>query len=180
MQITSTLYLTNRKQWRSWLKKHYKSEKEIWLIYYKKHSNKPRLPYNDAVEEALCFGWIDSIVKRIDEDRITQRFTPRRKGSPMSEMNKERVRMMIKQHKMTKEGLRHFPKDKPFKMPKDIEKALKQDKEVWKNFNAFPKRYQRVRVAYVDHMRPNSPLFKASLNNLIKKTKRNKKYGMIR
>ena len=78
MEIKQTLYITDKKAWRSWLKKHYKTEKEIWLVYYKKNTGKPRIPYNDAVEEALCFGWIDSIVKTLDTERVAQRFSPRK------------------------------------------------------------------------------------------------------
>jgi len=75
------LHVTTRRQWRIWLQKHYKSEKEIWLVYNKKHTGKPRIPYNDAVEEALCFGWIDSIVKTIDKERYAQRFSVRKSKS---------------------------------------------------------------------------------------------------
>ena len=86
------LYVTNGREWRDWLKRHYKSEKEVWLVYYKKHTGKPRISYNDAVEEALCFGWIDSTVKTIDEDRYAQRFSLRNPKSPYSQANKERLR----------------------------------------------------------------------------------------
>ena len=72
------LYVTNRKEWRGWLKGHYKSEKDIWLVYYKKRTGKPRISYNDAVDEATCFGWIDSIVRTIDEDKFAQRFSVRK------------------------------------------------------------------------------------------------------
>src|SRR5213080_2963742 len=73
MEIGTTLYVQDRRQWRSWLARHHQTAPEIWLIYYKKHSGKPRIPYNDAVEEALCYGWIDSITKPVDEDRWAQR-----------------------------------------------------------------------------------------------------------
>ena len=72
MEIGTTLYVTNRRQWRTWLARHHKTASEIWLIYYKKHSGKPRIPYNDAVEEALCYGWIDSLTKPMDEYRWAQ------------------------------------------------------------------------------------------------------------
>ena len=75
------LYASTRKQWREWLRKNHSAKKEIWLVYYKKHSNKIRIPYNDAVEEALCFGWIDSTVRTIDENKYAQRFSPRKAGS---------------------------------------------------------------------------------------------------
>ncbi len=101
MNITKTLHVTNRRDWRKWLREHYKTEKEIWLVYYKKETGKPRILYNDAVEEALCFGWIDSTAKSLDEKRTAQRFSPRKSKSPYSPANKERLRKLLKQHKVT-------------------------------------------------------------------------------
>lgn len=100
----SYLYVTDREEWRSWLEKNHSTEKEIWLIYYKKHTGRPRIPYDDAVEEALCFGWIDSTVKRIDGEKYCQRFTPRRKKSGWSKLNKARVKELIKNGKMDDAG----------------------------------------------------------------------------
>jgi len=77
MEITKTFYAPDRKAWRDWLEEHYQDEKEVWLVYYRKQAGKPRVPYNDTVEEALCFGWIDSTIKRLDEERLAQRFSPR-------------------------------------------------------------------------------------------------------
>jgi len=105
MEITKQIYCRNRKDWREWLIKNHRSEKEIWLIYYKKHTKKPRVPYNDAVEEALCYGWIDSTVKRIDNERYCQRFTPRNRNSGWSELNKKRVANLIENNLMTDYGL---------------------------------------------------------------------------
>ncbi|MEY2485097.1 MAG: hypothetical protein QOH39_745 [Verrucomicrobiota bacterium] len=96
MKLGKTLYVTNRKARRAWLAKHHARKKEIWLIYYKKHTGQRRIPYDDAVEEALCYGWIDSTLKRLDEDRTAQRFSPRRPKSFLSETNKERARRLIK------------------------------------------------------------------------------------
>jgi uncharacterized protein YdeI (YjbR/CyaY-like superfamily) len=79
------LYVSDRKEWRAWLKRHHKSETEIWLVYFKAHSGQPRIPYNDAVEEALCFGWIDSKVKGLDRDRFAQRFSVRNPKTPYSQ-----------------------------------------------------------------------------------------------
>jgi len=189
MKIGETLYVKTGKQWRSWLKKHHKSKKEIWLIYYKKHTGKPRIPYNDAVDEALCFGWIDSTVKSIDNGKFAQRFTPRRKGSPISEMNKERVRRLIKQKHMTKYGLNaivgffDISKDKKtkFVISKDILKALKSDKQAWENFQKFPESYKKIRIAYLESQRGNdNKMFKKSLNYFIKMTSKNKRFGMIK
>src|SRR3972149_11371742 len=105
MEIKNKLYVTNRKEWRKWLAKNHKNQKEIWLIYYRKETGKPRIPYDDAVLEALCYGWIDSIVKKIDNERFVQRFSPRKSTSILSQMNKERIRELIEEKKMTKWGL---------------------------------------------------------------------------
>src|SRR2546430_8183879 len=105
MEIGTTLYVKGRREWRAWLARHHQTASEIWLIYYKKHTGKPRIPYDDAVEEALCYGWIDSIVMRVDEERTAQRFSPRRPKSFLSETNKERARRLIKAKKMTRFGL---------------------------------------------------------------------------
>jgi len=105
VKVGQTLYAKNRMEWRRWLANNHKSAAEIWLIYYKKISGKPRVPYNDAVEEALCYGWIDSILKPIDGHKYAQRYSPRRKTSRLSEMNRERVRRLIKAGRMTKAGL---------------------------------------------------------------------------
>src|SRR6266478_8414411 len=100
MEITKTLYVHEVKAWRAWLRKNHAKAAEIWLVYTKKHSGKPRLAYNDAVDEALCFGWIDSTVKTLDKDRFAQRFSPRKKNSPFSEMNLARARRMIRRKRM--------------------------------------------------------------------------------
>ena len=108
MEITESLYVTNRDDWHDWLLMHHKSKNEIWLIFFKKHTGRPRIPYDDAVEEALCFGWIDSTIKRIDEETFAQKFTPRKAKSQWSNLNIERVRKLIKLNKMTKAGLDKF------------------------------------------------------------------------
>ena len=110
MKIGKTLYLKNRKEWRRWLEKSHQKEPEIWLICYKKHTGKTSIPYNDAVEEALCYGWIDSNEKGIDREKYAQRFSPRKPKSNWSVVNKERVRRLIKLGKMTPAGLKYFPK----------------------------------------------------------------------
>jgi uncharacterized protein YdeI (YjbR/CyaY-like superfamily) len=188
MQITKTLYVRNAKEWRVWLKKNYNKKKEIWLIYYRKSSGRPRIDYNDAVNEALCFGWIDSIMKRIDDEKFAQRFTPRRPKSPISEMNKERVRRMIKKKKMTKAGLdaisnffnKHTDKNQ-LKIAPDILKALKVDKKAWKNFQNFSEGYKKVRIGYIEHSRDaGKEIFEKRLRNFIKMTAKNNKFGMVK
>ena len=191
MEIGKTLYLSKRGKWRKWLEKNHLKDPEIWLIYYRKSSGKPRIPYNDAVEEALCFGWIDSTTKPIDGDCWAQRFTPRRKNSRLSELNKERVRRLIKAKKMTAAGLERIkheldpskshkhPKLKKFVLPDDILKELKKNPVVWKNFQKFPESYKNIRVAWIAGSRRRPEVFKKRLTYFIKMTAKNKKFGMV-
>lgn len=104
MNIGRVLSVTDRSEWRTWLRKHCKREKEIWLIFYKKRSGRATISYEDAVEEALCFGWIDNLMKGIDETRYAQRFSPRRKGSVWSASNIKRLQRLAKQKKLTAAG----------------------------------------------------------------------------
>lgn len=99
-----TLHVETRDSWRLWLGEHHASETEIWLIFHKIHTGMPNVPYGDAVEEALCFGWIDSLIKRIDGDRYARKFTPRCPGSVWSESNKVRAEKMIADELMTDAG----------------------------------------------------------------------------
>lgn len=184
MQITKKLYLKNREDWRKWLKKNFQKEKEIWLVYYNSRSKKKSIPYDDAVEEALCFGWIDSTVKKCDSESCAQRFTLRRKNSVLSELNKERIRKMIRQKKMNSHGLKAvshvFKENEKFIIPKDILLYIKQDKEIWKNFQNFPRSYKRIRIGYIEQQRSHGKEnFEKSLNNFLKKTKQNKMFGTI-
>ena len=114
----------------AWLRKHRTTRKDVWLVYYRESSGKPRISYNDAVDEALCFGWIDSTVRRIDDERFAQRFTPRRPGSPISEMNRARVGRLVREKRMTTP------------------------------FQRFPGTYRRVRIAFVEGARKRPDEFK--------------------
>lgn len=188
-KIGQTLYVADRKAWRSWLSKHYKSEQEVWLVYFRKESGKPRIPYNDAVEEALCYGWIDSIIKNIDEERFAQRFSVRRKTSILSQMNKERLFYLIAQKKMTKAGLAAVahvfnPLEDPKRqmtIPPGILKALKADKQVWSNFQKFPGSYQRIRIAYIEgQKRRGEEQYQKALRHFIEMTAKNKRFGFVK
>ena len=161
MEITETVYTKNRKEWRSWLLNNHEWKKEIWLIYYKKSSGKERIPYDDAVEEALCFGWIDSTVKKIDEEKYAQKFTPRNARSNWSELNIKRMGKLISEGKMTEAGLLKF-KPKPIKkplppeqkndkiiIPDDLENALKSNLSSWNNFCNFPQSCQILSIKWI-------------------------------
>ena len=186
MKLGKTLYVTNRKQWRSWLTKNHNKEKEIWLIYYRKSSGKKRIPYNDAVEEALCYGWIDSIQKSIDEEKFAQRFSPRKPNSVLSQMNKERIHKLVKQKKMTAKGLnavKHVfddsAKNSKCIIKADILRLLNEDKKTWENFQKFPESYKRIRIEWVEGARTRPEIFNKRLKYFLKMTAKNKKYGMM-
>jgi len=186
MELGKTLYVTDRKQWRSWLAKNHKKEKEIWLIYYRKSSGKKRIPYNDAVEEALCYGWIDSILKGIDEEKFAQRFSPRKSNSVLSQMNRERIHRLIEQKKMTADGLnavKHVfdasSKNSKYLINDDILRLLRDDEKTWENFQGFPESYKRIRIGWIEEARTRPELFKKRLEYFLKMTAKNKKYGMV-
>ena len=103
-----TFYAENIMVWHEWLVLHHLDEPEIWLIYYKKGSGKPGIQYEESVEEALCFGWVDSLVKKIDDEKYARKFTPRKSGSQWSELNIIRAQRMVEQGRMTENGLRLF------------------------------------------------------------------------
>jgi len=173
------LHVTERSEWRDWLEKHHKSEKEIWLVFNKKHTGKPRILYNDAVEEALCFGWIDSTVRKIDEDRYAQRFSIRNPKTPYSQSNKERLRALIKRGKVIK-GVLEILGDletEPFEIPPDILTPIKANSEAWKNFQAFSQSYIRIRITFIDGARKRPQEFKKRLRHFIKMTAKNKQFG---
>lgn len=179
MEITKTLYVTNPKDWRKWLKANYKTEKEIWLVYYKKETGKPRIEYNDAVEEALCFGWIDSIIKKIDDERTVQRFSPRKPKSSYSQANIERLRYLVEKKKVVKEVAETLRDvlNQEFVIPPDILNAIKANKQAWKNFQKFSDSYIRIRVAFIDGARKRPEEFKKRLHHFIEMTEKNKMIG---
>jgi uncharacterized protein YdeI (YjbR/CyaY-like superfamily) len=174
-----TLYVTDRKKWRAWLRQHYKTEKEIWLVYYKKGSGKPRIEYNDAVEEALCFGWIDSIVRTIDEKKFAQRFSPRKPKSLYSPANKERLRSLLKKKKVIKAVRDSLPDrgEEKLVIPRDILAEIKLNKKAWKHFQKFSAAYKRIRIGFIDGARKRPAEFKKRLAYFIKMTEQNKQFG---
>jgi len=193
MEITNTLYATDRRQWRIWLSENHAVAKDIWLIFFRKDCLQQGISYDEAVEEALCYGWIDSTRKKMDDSRSAQRFCPRRKNSNLSEMNKERIRRLIETKRMTPFGLesiRHHldhnnntdddsPVLREFMMPEDILTRLKVDNSVWENFQKFPEYYKKIRIGWIDGARKRPEEFEKRLRYFIRMTAKNKTFGMI-
>lgn len=161
--IPNSLVAGSRQEWREWLAKNHDIVKETWLIFYKKHTGKPCISYEDAVEEALCWGWIDSIIKRIDDNRYARKFTPRNDTIKWSELNLDRMRKLIKQGKVTEVGMAKIdrgllegkikpaakPGGKELTIPPEIKAALSSDPVVWRNFNNLAGSYQRNYLGWI-------------------------------
>lgn len=163
MEITKTFTPSNLANWRNWLAKNHDCEREVWLIYLKAASGKTNIDYEGSVEEALCFGWIDSIIQKIDEEKYARKFNPRRIGSAWSETNKRRVVKAIREGRMTEAGMSRLtfdvnkvnssskpePKRTPVKMPESIEKALKSRPNAWEAFQKIAPSLQRNYILWL-------------------------------
>jgi uncharacterized protein YdeI (YjbR/CyaY-like superfamily) len=188
MKVGTTLYVTDRNAWRRWLARNHRASDEIWLVFYRKDSGRPRIPYNHAVEEALCYGWIDSIVKRLDEQRFAQRFSPRRPGSHLSAMNRERIVRLRASGKMTRAGLaavgmlRAPGPTREVRRPglaPDIRATLQADPLVWRNFQRFSASYRRIRIGWIEGARRRPAEFRKRLRYFVQMTRKNKRFGMV-
>ncbi len=171
-----TLYFADRKDWRKWLETNFETEDDIWLEYPLKKSGKERIVYNDAVEEALCFGWIDSTIKSLNDETAIQRFCRRRKNSTYSQANIERLKWLFENnmvhHTIWNEALKIIQQE--FLFPKDLIEELKSDKVIWENYQKFSGPYKRIRIAYIESARKRPEEFKKRLRHFIDKTKENK------
>jgi uncharacterized protein YdeI (YjbR/CyaY-like superfamily) len=179
MNDSPQVYVANRKEWRRWLSENYQKATEVWLVFPRKRTGVPAIPYNDAVEEALCFGWIDSIVRTIDEDHNGRRFTPRRPGSKYSQTNKERLRRLVEKGLVIPEVLSAVGDilEEEFYFPADIKEALRANELAWRNFRKYSGPYQRIRIAYVDTARKRPEEFEKRLRNLIRMSEQDKQFG---
>lgn len=167
---------SERSAWREYLEKHFESSSEIWFVFPMKGSGELSLTYNDAVEEALCFGWIDSTNRRLDELHCIRRFTPRKPGSSYSQPNIERLIWLDAQgliHPKIRESVLSVIQA-PFVFPEDIMDALRQDAVVWDQYQRFSEPYKRIRIAYIEAARKRPEEFQKRLDSFIEKTRRGK------
>jgi len=189
MEIRKTLYVTSREEWRAWLTEHYQSETEVWLVYYKKHTGRPRISYDHAVEEALCFGWIDSIGKRMDDEKFAQKFTPRRDCTTWSALNKRRLRKLIREGRMTEAGLAKIDiamlgegaqakeSKGDVEIPRFVKQALMANAKAWENFrNLTPSRRRSYIQLIMDAKREETR--ERRLREAVSLLEQNKKLGL--
>ena len=156
--ITKLIYFPDRKKWRKWLGKNHAKKKDVWLLYYKAHTGKKRIPYDDAVEEAICFGWIDTTVKKIDDEKYAQRYTPRNPKSSWSETNLMRAGKMINEGKMTKTGFEKLgdalnqkvKKKNSMPIPKDLKSALRKKPKAFENFMKYTPSHKRHYLWWIE------------------------------
>lgn len=170
-------YFENREDWRKWLTDNFETQDEIWFVFPTKSSGEKSLTYNDAVEEALCFEWIDSTIKTLDKAHKIQRFTPRNPKSTYSQANKERLKWLLENkmiHPQFEDKIRKVL-SAPFIFPTDIMDRLKEDKIVWENYQHFSDAYKRIRIAYIEAARKRPAEFEKRLNNFIHKMRANKR-----
>ena len=184
MKEIHTFSCSDRRKWRAWLEENFEKEEEIWFVFPTKSSGEAGISYNDAVEEALCFGWIDGRAGTLDADHHIRRFTPRREGSPYSQPNIERLMWLDARgllHPTVKAQTAPLLKAE-FVFPEDILEALRADPIVWEHYCDFSEPYKRIRVAYIEAARKRPEEFKKRLQHFMEKTRENKRivgYGGI-
>ena len=155
---SKTLDVPDAAAWRSWLAKHHRSESEVWLVFYKQHTGKPSIAYNDALDEALCFGWIDSLIARLDDARYARKFTPRKPDSKWSASNRRRYAELRKSGRLAAAGLKRPPTLRsyaprprvPEGIPAYIQRELRARPVAWKNFQKLAPSHRRRYVGWID------------------------------
>lgn len=156
-----TLVAKTLDEWRSWLDKHHASESEVWLVFYKKNADVASIVYADALDEALCFGWVDSLVKRLDDRRYALKFTPRRPDSRWSTKNRQRYDELKAMGRLKPAGIKRPPTDRgygprpvrlalPSKLPAYISTALRKHPAALRHFESLSPEQQRRYYAWIE------------------------------
>ncbi len=153
-----TVDVRDRPAWRNWLKEHHDSNTDIWLVFHKRHTGVTSISYDDAVEEALCFGWIDSLVRRLDDARYARKFTPRKANSKWSTSNRRRYAGLKSRGLLAEPGLRRAPTDRSGDAPRPdvsalppyIEQTLKTDPSAWRFFEQLAPSHRRAYIGWID------------------------------
>ena len=196
MRELEHVYFESRESFRSWLLKNHDVSRGVWIIFYKKHTNTDCINYNEALEEALCFGWIDSIIKKIDDDRYVRKFTPRTDISKWSELNKKTVTTLISKGRMTEAGLNKInvyvntgkvdwdstgakkeKKLREFDIPDFIMKELSENEPALTNFNNLAPTYRRMYILWITNAKREETIL-GRLKESVLLLKENKKLGL--
>jgi len=172
--ITEVVYPRSRQEWRDWLAAHFETAKEVWVAIPKKEK---LMDYNDIIEEALCFNWIDSTLKTLDEHHTAQRMSPRKTKGNFSQLNLERIRLILDQNLVHPKYLSALQAaaDAPFVYAEDIIDAIMRNDTGWKNFQTFSEPYKRIRIASIELARHDAVLFEKRLTSFIESCAQNKR-----
>lgn len=189
--MEGALIFRNRDEWRSWLKEHHGRENEVWLVLFKKRFGRKGVTLDEAVEEAICFGWIDGKLKRIDDEKHALRFSPRRDNSVWSKINRDRAERLIASGRMTPAGLakireaqrsgqwdRAYTNKTKERMPLDLKKALTEDKRAWDNFQGFANTYRNMYIGWVNDAKTDGTRRKR-IRKVVSHSLQNKKYSFL-
>jgi len=191
MDDSKMLHVVTRDDWRAWLEKHHRTEREVWLVFFKKQTGRRSIPYGDALEEALCFGWIDSIIKKIDGKKYVRKFTPRTNRIKWSELNLKKVRELMAKGLMTKAGLAKIddgllkgtkkttarPAAAELQIPPYLNQALEADPKAMEYFGKLAPSYQKLYIGWIDSAKKEETRLRR-LKEAIDKLSRGEKLGM--
>ena len=156
-----TLLVRTPARWRAWLAEHHASEPEIWLVFHKQHTGVASIDYHDALDEALCFGWVDSLVKRLDDRRFARKFTPRRAESRWSDVNRKRYAELEAAGRLKAPGIERRPGRRgsaprperlelPSKLPSYLQAGLRKHPTALRRFESLPLSHRRRYFAWID------------------------------
>ena len=178
-------------EWRKWLEENHSTSSEAWLVFYKRNSGRANLSYDEALEEAICFGWIDGKVRTVDEERYMQRFSPRRPGSVWSKRNREIAGELVSAGRMTPAGLSKieearkngkwdtaYPKRPVQTLPDDLREALEADPEAWEFFRNLANSYRNNYIGWVNAAK-TEPTRQKRMAEVVKRSRLNQKPGML-
>ncbi len=190
MDMDQAFHFKDRQGWREWLEGNADTAQEVWLVHFKKRSEKVSVSHDEAVEEALCFGWIDGKLKSIDDDRFILRYSPRKAGSVWSRINRDKAERLIDQGKMTKAGQAAIEQAKKNgswdaaytnkikdEIPPDLKKVLMEDSKAWENFNNFANTYRNMYTEWVNSAKTEETR-KKRIIEIVKRSALNKKPGI--
>ncbi len=188
MEITKSTTASNRSEWRKWLEIHHDTETEVWLVYTKKGAEQPSVTYLESLEEALCFGWIDSLIQRIDDEKYARKFNPRRAGSKWSELNKHLVAKLVNEGLMTEAGLAKVdftlpeadaprPKRPALPLPDWLKAGLMTSRQAWENFNRLPPTHKRTYIGWISDAKREETR-QRRMREAIRMLEKNERLGM--
>lgn len=186
--MSRTTTAANREEWRQWLEQNHATEREVWLIFHRKESGKPSITYRQSLEEALCYGWIDSLIQKIDDERYARKFNPRRPGSQWSELNRHLAARLVDEGRMTPAGLAairvplpdaHLPPPRRLELalPDWLKAALMTSPVAWEFYNTLPASQRRICIGWISDAKRDDTR-QRRVKEAIEKLERKERWGL--